>query len=319
MILLNFFIFLCFLSLLLWAGPLLIKALMGMAKFLGWREFIIAFFVIAFASAAPNFFLGISAALYGIPELSFADVVGGNFVDLTLAIALAVLVAKKLPTDSRLVQASCLFTALIALLPLFLILDGTLSRGDGAVLIFVFCFYVIWLFSKKERYIKLYDDNDSFSLVKSFKIFLQDFLKLILGIILLSVGAVGVVRTVSFLAQAMNLPLSLFGILVIGLGNALPEIYFAIVSARRGETWMILGNLMGSIVVPATLVLGAVALVRPINIPDFSPFVLISIFLVGAAFLFFFFIRTGREITKKEAIFLLLFYILFVVLQVLLG
>ena len=75
---------------------------------------------------------------------------------------------------------------------------------------------------------------------------------------------------------------------------------------------MVLGNLMGSIIVPATLVLGIVALIRPIEIADFSPFAIARLFLIIAAFFFLFFVRTGKKITKKEAIFLLLIYIAFV-------
>lgn len=314
MIFLNLLFFSFFLALLLWSGSFVVRALMEIAKFLGWREFVVAFFIIAFASTAPNFFVGIASAFHKIPELSFGDVVGGNLVDLTLAVALATLIAKTLPTKSRLVQSSSLFTIIAALLPLILILDGILSRGDGVLLISAFSFYLFWLFSKRERFTKIYKVDKE--LAKGFVGFLKNLVKVIGGILLLLVGAEGIVRTISSLAEALNWELSLLGILIVGLGNALPETYFAIASARQGQTWMILGNLMGSIIVPATLVLGTVALISPIVIPDFSPFVVARIFLIIAAFLFFFFIRSGREVTKKEAIFLLFLYILFLISEV---
>jgi cation:H+ antiporter len=106
--------------------------------------------------------------------------------------------------------------------------------------------------------------------------------------------------------------LPLIGILVVGVGNCLPEIYFAIISARKGQTWMILGDLMGSIITPATLVLGLVALIHPIEIVDFSPFAIARFFLIISALFFFFCVRSGRKITRKEAIFLLFVYIAFV-------
>lgn len=315
MIFLNILLFIISLALLLWAGSFLVSALMRIAKFLGWREFVVAFFVIAFASTIPNFFIGISSALHKIPQLSFGDVVGGNLVDLTLAVALATLFAKTLPTKSRLVQASSFFTIIVALLPLLLILDGTLGRGDGLLLIFAFFFYIFWLFSKKERFTKVYEDRKDLP-IKGFIFFFKDLVKVIIGIGLLLIAAECVVRTLSFIARSFNWQLSLLGILIVGLGNALPETYFAIASARKGQNWMILGNLMGSIIAPATLVLGTVALISPIVIPDFSPFVIARVFLIIAALLFFFFIRTGREVTRREAIFLLFLYILFVILEI---
>lgn len=307
----HIIIFFLSVFLLLWSGPFLVSALTRMAKFLGWKEFVVAFFLIAFAATLPNLFVGLSSAFHGIPQLSFGDVVGGNLIDLTLAIALAVFVAKGISVESKLAQATSIFTITIAILPILLILDGVLGRGDGIILILVFIFYVYWLFSKKERYTKIYDSSDV-PIVKEFKIFLKDLGRVFLGILLLLLAAEGIVRTALFFAESLNLSLALIGILVIGLGNSIPEIHFAIVSAKKGEAGMVLGNLMGSIIVPATLVLGIVALIHPIEITDFSPFAIARLFLIIAAFFFFFFVRTGKKITKKEAIFLLFIYIAFV-------
>jgi len=289
---------------------------MRIAKFLGWKEFVVAFFVMAFAASLPNLFVGISSAFHKIPQLSFGDIVGGNLVDLTIVVALAVLVAKGLPAESRMVQASSIFTILIAILPLLLILDGKLGRGDGVLLILVFFLYIFWLFSKKERFAKVYDGEKE-SITKEFKIFFKSLGKIIFGIILLLLAAEGIVRSAAFFAQSLNLPLALIGILIVGLGNALPETYFAIISAKKGETWMILGNLIGSVIVPATLVLGIVALICPIEIVDFSPFAIARFFLIISALFFLFFVRTGRKITRKEALFLLLIYIAFVATEIL--
>lgn len=287
-----------------------------MAKFLGWREFVVAFFVVAFAATIPNFFVGISSAIHKIPQLSFGDIVGGNLIDLTLAVAIATLFAKGLPAESRTVQTTSIFTIIIAILPLLLILDGTLGRGDGIILILVFGFYIFWLFSKRERFTMIYDGS-KIPIIKEFRNFIKDLGKVILGIMILLLAAEGIVRASSFFAQSLNLSLALIGILIVGIGNSIPETYFAIASARRGKTWMILGDLMGSVVAPATLVLGIVALICPIEIFDFSSFAIARFFLIIAAIFFFFFVRTGRKITKKEALFLLGIYITFILVEIL--
>lgn len=301
---------------LFWSGTWLVRALTGIARFLKWREFVVAFFVIALAATIPNLFVGINSALNKIPQLSFGDIIGGNLIDLTLAVALAVLIAKtSLPAESRLVQTSGLFTVAITLLPLVLILDGVLGRGDGLVLLGVFFFYLFWLFSKEERFKKIYEEKEK-EIIKSFRDFLKNLGKVILAIFLLLLAAEGVVRSATFFAESFNLTLPLIGILIVGLGNALPEIYFAIASAKRGETWMILGDLMGSIIVPATLVLGIVALIYPIKILDFSPFAVGRFFLIIAAFFFLIIVRSGQKITKKEALILLAIYLLFVIVEI---
>ncbi len=331
------FIISCFL--LFWSGSRLVKGLMKMAKFLGWREFVVAFFVMAVAGSAPNLFIGINSALRGIPQLSFGEIVGGNVADLTLAVALAVLIGgSALPVRSRMVQTSTIFTAAIAVLPLILILDGVLGRVDALILLSAFAFYIFWLFSKKERFQRVYVNNKhnkenkkensaikheprdwktiEYGIFRQFKNFFKAFGKVIIALLLLLVASEGIVRSAQAFSSALGVTLPVVGILIVGLGNALPETYFAILSARKKRTWMILGNLMGAIIICATFVLGVVALIHPIEITDFSPFAIARVFLIISALFFLVFVRTDRKITKKEAWFLLLIYVTFVVAEV---
>jgi len=309
-------IFLICCALLYFSGEWVIVGLMRIARFLDWREFVVAFFVMAFAASLPNLFVGVTSALRQIPELSFGDVAGNNLVTLTLAVALAVLIGKKeLPTESRTVQTTSIFTIVAAILPFILILDGILSRADGIILILLFVFYLFWLFSKRERFTKIYEEH-KILIIKESKIFLKDLGKLILGVLLLILAAQGIVASAQFFALNFNLPLILIGVLITGLGSALPETYFAIASARRGETWMILGDLMGAVIVPATLVLGIVALICPIKIIDVLPFAIARFFLIISAIFFLLFVRTGRKITKKETLILLGIYIAFLLVEI---
>ena len=287
-----------------------------MAKFLGWREFVVAFFIMAFAGTLPNLFVGINSVWHKIPELSFGEIVGGNVVDLTLAVALAVLIGgASLPARSRMVQTSAIFTVGIAILPLLLMFDGKLGRGDGLILICGFFLYLLWLFSKEERFKKVYNSGKG-KPIRKFKNFFKDLGKVSLALILLLLAAEGIVKSARNFSEDLNIALPVIGILIVGLGNALPEVCFAVASARKKQTWMILGNLMGSIIVPATLVLGIVALLSPIKIADFSPFVIARVFLIISALFFFICVRTDQKITKKEALILLGVYLLFVVSEI---
>jgi len=277
---------------------------------------VVAFFVMAFAASLPNLFIGITSALKGIPQLSFGDIAGNNLIAMTLAVALGVLAAKnrEIPAESRMAQTTLVFTIAAAILPLLLIRDNTLSRADGLLLMAFFAFYVYWLFSKKERFAKIYNDRQTrqIPIAKELKLFFKDAGKLVLGIIFLIISAQGIVVSAQFFARSFNVSIILIGLLITSFGNALPDIYFAIVSARKGETWMILGGLMGAVIMLSTLVLGIVSLIHPIEILDFTPLIIARIFLIISALFFFFFVRTGRQITKKEALFLILIYIAFV-------
>ena len=317
MLLLYILIFIISCVFLYLAGEWVINGLMNIAHFLKLKEFVVGFFIMAFSASLPNFFVGIFSALHKIPELSFGDIVGGNVINLTLAISLAVLLAqgKEVLAESRVVQGTSVFVLISAILPIILLLDNELSRSDGIVLIIFFILYNIWLFSKKERFSKVYDGKD-LPILKELNIFLKSIGKVILGFFLILIAAEGIVKSAQFFAQFFNFPLVLIGVLIVGLGNAIPETYLAIVSARRGQGWLILGNLMGSIIVLATLVLAIVALISPIKILDPSPFLIARLFLIISAIFFFFFVRTDRKITKREAIFLLFIYIIFVIMEI---
>lgn len=317
MLALNILIFIVSCLALAFSGKWLIGALAGVARFFGWREFVVAFVIMSFASSIPNLFLGISSALAGIPELAFGDIVGGNVVDMTLVVALAAFLSQKgLPAESKMVQNSAVFTMFIAVLPLLLIWDGNLSKVDGVILIGSFFLYLFWLFSKQERFSKNYNHAKNCGLLEKLRNFLKDIFIILLSVAVLILASQGIMMSSFYFAKAFNFPLFMIGILIVGLGNAMPETYFSILSARKGQCWMILGNLMGSVVVAATLVLGIVVLIRPVVITDFSSLFVARLFLIVSALFFFFFLRSGQKITRKEAVILFLIYIIFVLSEI---
>ena len=299
------------------SGKWLVGALSRIAKFLGWREFVAAFIIIAFGTSIPNIFIGVISAIHKIPQLSFGDVIGGNVIDLTLVIALAIFVAGGIPTGSRTVRSSSLFTLFIAILPLILALDKTISRIDGLILIMAFFLYIWWLFSKDERFTRVYDDSFQKESLKSLKSFFKDAGIMLGGLVLLILSSEVIVRSASYFSVNLGTSIASIGLLIVALGNCLPEIYFSIASAKAGQTWMILGDLMGSVIICATLVLGVVALIYPIQITDFSPFAAARFFLIISSLFFLIFLRTDHKLTRKEGFFLLLLYIAFTITEIL--
>ncbi len=309
-------IFIASVFILSWLSSRLVATLVNTAKYLHWREFIIAFFVMAFAGSLPNLFVDINAALHGLPQIAFGDVVGGNLVDLTLVMAIAILFgAGSLPAESEMVQKSAIFTSIIAVLPILLVWDGKLDRIDGVVLLGAFALYTFWLFSKGDRFKKKYAGRPKNN-AKGYFSFLLNIAKIIIFLGLLLATSYFIVNSAQFFSVQLGISLSLVGILIIGLGNCFPEAYFSIISARRGENWMVLGDLMGSVIVCATLVLGIVAMISPFEINDLSPFLITRIFTIVASLIFLVFIRTGRKVTKMEGLLFLFIYILFLLVEI---
>ncbi len=310
-------IFIISILFLFWSSRWLVESLTKIAKFLGWREFVFAFWIMAVAGSLPNIFVGIGSIIEGVPVLSLGEIFGGNIVDLTIAVALTVLISKNgLSVQSRTVRGTAFFTLIVAILPLLLIHDRVLSRIDGMVLLLIFIIYVFWLFSKQERFTRVYDGEEKKVEIKEIT---NNLFLLIGATVLLFLAAGGIIKTSIFFAETFNVPLILIGILVVGLGNALPEIFFGIQAARKDEDWMVVGGLMGAVIGAGSLALGLVALLQPIylNYPEVSLLMVTRIFLILAAIFFLLFIRTNHKITRKEGIFLLIVYLSFIIVQIL--
>ncbi|MFH1780966.1 MAG: sodium:calcium antiporter [Candidatus Nealsonbacteria bacterium] len=297
------------------AGKWLIDALSRIGVYLKLKEFVLAFLIVGIGATIPNLIIGVVSALHKIPELSFGDVMGANIFDISIVVGLAALIScGGLSSNSRTVQGSSVFVIIIALLPLFLIFDGNLSRMDGAVLLAAFAVYTVWLFSKKDRFTKIYENYPQ---KFSTKEIVKDVLIIFAGLVLLFIGGQGVVYSAMFLYETFHLPLGLIGIFIVAIGTCAPEVFFSLQAARKGQDWMILGSLMGNVVATSTFVLGVVSLITPIKIVDFSPFIIARLFLIIAALSFFFFTKTGRKITKKEGLILIGIYIAFLITQIL--
>jgi len=314
-----FFYFLIFLlccAALYFAGNWVVSGMARLAKLFGLKEFVVAFFIMALAATLPNLFLAIMSVINGVPELSLGDILGGNVVDMTLAVALAAFFSKNgIDAKGGTIQTSLIFTFAAAILPLAFLLDNNLSRVDGILLLGLFFAYIYWLLSKKERFKIIYSEHQV-SIGKQFKDFWRDIAKVGAGI----AGLIIIAQTLIFSAQSfsdqMGISLSVIGILIIGLGNCLPEIYFGIAAAKKEKTKMILGDLMGAVIMSGTFVLGLVAMLSPIEIGHLARFAAARYFLFAAAVFFYICARSGQKITKKEALMLLAVYIAFLITEI---
>lgn len=311
----SIFLLSCFV--LSWLSSKLIKTLTAVAKYLRWREFIVAFFVMGFAASLPNLFVDLNAAMHGLQQISFGDIMGGNLVDLSLSMAIVVLFSSRfISTKSKMVQTSAIFTIIVAVLPWILILrTGGLDRIDGIILIMAFFAYAWWLFSEDERFKKVYS-NKNVKNIKNKSSFAWDIVKIIVILATLLGSSYAVVYTAQYFASSLNISLALVGVLIVALGNCFPEIYFGVISARKEENWMVLGDMMASVIVCATLVLGVVALVAPFQIKDFSPFIVARIFMIIACVFYVIFIASSKKFTKKEGLLLLFLYLAFLLTEI---
>jgi cation:H+ antiporter len=298
----------------------MIDSFSKIAVYLGWKEFVVAFFVVSLGSVAPELFIGIISSLNKVPELAFGNILGQNILLLSFTIGICAITLKSgIEAESRTVRAGTTFAVFSAILPLFLILDGELSRLDGLLLLSFFFIFIFWLFSKKERFTKVYEGvnkkNKKINLISFFK----QLLIIFVGFLFIIMSAQGIVISSKNFSEIIGVSIPLIGILIVAIGVGLPETYFSFMLAKKGQSWMILGGLMGSVAISSTLVLGVVSLMSPIGIDttETSSFFMARIFLIICSFLLLFFVRSGRKISVREGIILVSVYISFIILEIL--
>src|SRR3989344_6528424 len=117
------------------SGGMLVRALATIGRMVHISEFALAALLIAIATSLPEFFVGISAALTGVPGLSLGDLIGANVLNLTFILGIGIVLSVGISFD-RSTRSSAFFAALaVAVLPIILALDRTLSRTDGFILL----------------------------------------------------------------------------------------------------------------------------------------------------------------------------------------
>ena len=137
------------------SGSLIVQALTRIARFLGWREFVVASLLMAFTTSLPESFVGISSAFHQKANLSFSNIIGSNIAVLTLIVGLSALTAKKLKFEGKALQRCSFYAPFITSLPLVLMMDSRISRIDGIILLLTAAIYFRWLIGHQWHFTKI--------------------------------------------------------------------------------------------------------------------------------------------------------------------
>lgn len=306
LLLLLFFSFL-----LIRASDILVCSLKKLSKTAHLGKFAITSFILALATSLPELFVGIASALENRPTLSLGNVIGSNIANLSIVIGGTALIGGTMNVVGEFLKKDIFYTFLAGSLPLILLLDNSLSRVDGLILLVVYAWYVATVLKLNERHGWLNGILGRLGKRKA-GVELSWFF---LGTILLIFSADMLVRVSYRLAELFHIPLFLIGLFLVAVGTSLPELSFSIEAIRKRQVAMILGNLSGSVVANSSLVLGITALIAPIKILYLQEYLLATIFFILIFGAFYVFVKTKRRLERWEGGLLFLFYLLFAMVE----
>ncbi len=281
----------------------LVKGSSSVAIKKGITPLVVGLTIVSFGTSSPELVVSISAALRGNAALAFGNVVGSNICNIALILGVAALI-RPIKVNLKVIKTDILIMIGVTVLLIVLVLDNSISRFDGAILVIGIIAYNIFTMkmAKKEK-----KDSEKYGEVKE-KTWL-DFLLILGGLIILVVGANLFLSGAINIAKMLGASDVIIGLTIVALGTSLPELATSVVAAIKDQGDISIGNAIGSNIFNILAVLGIAALIRPImlvgadafNTVDIGVMLLVSIILLPLAW-------SKLELSRLEGLFLLVIY-----------
>ena len=182
---------------------------------------------------------------------------------------------------------------------------GEIGTVDGILLLVLFIGFIAWTvsYALKERT----NEEEAEDIMSKGKCALF----IIGGVTAIMIGGNLVVDSAKSLALAAGMTETLVGLTVVALGTSLPELVTSIVAARKGEADLAVGNVVGSNISNILLVLGVSAAISPVSVTMMNA--IDGMVALVVTIIVFIMSGTNRTIRKKEGVFFIFVYVLYMV------
>ncbi|OQA03194.1 MAG: Inner membrane protein YrbG [bacterium ADurb.Bin400] len=288
---------------LLWSGGALAAALSRLSKSLHVSHYIIAFILMAATTTIPELFVSMMSSFDGQSSLALGTVIGSNIANIALIVGVLLVVNRKMSIEGSVKQGDMIYTALIAFFPFLLLVDGSLSRIDGLMMLTAFGLMFSKMIRDARFFTKIQRTTKDFDFWYDIGVFIG-------SVLLLLVASRYVVTYSEQLAVSLLIPLSVVGILVVALGTSLPEIVFAYKSSQSHMPEMSLGNITGSLIFNASVVLGIAVLISPVSVP-INHYIVPALFTLLLLLYMVVSAHNSNMLTKRWGFVLIALYIVF--------
>lgn len=290
----------------------------SVAKKLRIPTFVIGLTIVAFGTSAPELAVSLTAALKGSNDIAIGNVVGSNFFN-TLVVLGASAAITPISVEKGIIKKdyplSIFGAALLTVLSMDMILFNApamkISRVDGVILLLVF---VVFMYTTvkaglKERAASADDheqelSNISMPIGKSIII-------MVLGLAGIVFGGDLSVEGAKEIARAFGLSEALIGLTIVAIGTSLPELVTSVVAAKKGESDIAVGNVIGSNIFNVFFILGTSAAILPMNVS--STYLYDMIMLLAIMVISYIPIAKTKKVGRGMGVTMLAVYIVYTV------
>ena len=277
-------------------------------------KMLIGLTIVAFGTGAPELAVSISSLVNGTTDMLLGNVMGSNIVNILLLIGIAALIRpiriKKDTVSKELPLLLLISTALIVLFLDTILMNAeanTITRADGLICLLFFAIFIFYIISLARK-------NRKSSTGKEVE---KPKFRLGISLLLILVGLAGVVggselvvTSASNIASTIGVSDRIIALTVVAFGTSLPELITTIKAAKKGETELLVGNIIGSNIFNICIVLGLpVTLFGTITPESFE--IIDLIMLIGSAAILLLVARSGRKISRLEGLTMLLMFVIY--------
>lgn len=248
-------------ALLYFGGEVLVRYASALARRLGWSPLVIGLTVVAFGTSAPELTASMMANLEGAPDIALGNVVGSNTANLALILALAALI-RPVRSAAAFLRRELPLLLGVTLAAVGLGWDGALGRVEGALFLAVFAAF-LWVLLSSTRAAQPAEPPEE-GPEEPLPGVAHSLTLALVGCGILVLGAESLVHGAVTLARELGVPERVIGLTMVAVGTSLPELASSVVAARRNESDIVLGNVVGSNLFNILLILGLTATAKPI-------------------------------------------------------
>lgn len=258
-------------ALLGFGADVLVRGAVSLAQAAKVSAAVIGLTIVSMGTSLPELTVSVAAALRGSPDLSMGNVVGSNIFNIGIVLGVSALIFP-MRVHSSAVKMEWPFLFVASFLLLLLARDGTLDRLEGGFFVMSIALFTVYAVMIGRKAVGAEEEADltqqvSELTVASGKLTLGAALGLIaIGIVLLLTGGELLVRGAISLARSFGMTERLIGLTVVAAGTGAPEVATSIVAARRGQSEIALGNVIGSNIFNILAILGVAATITPLAI-----------------------------------------------------
>lgn len=302
----NLILLLIGLGLVVLGADWLVNGASSIARRAGISEFVIGLTIVGFGTSCPELVVSLTGAIEGNSDISVGNVVGSNIFNALFILGLTALVLPVGMTDKNRridIPITLVVTILLVVLGITGSMSGpVISRWEGIVMLLVFSVYLFYCFKS--------DSKDEFSETQQAILSFPKAITLTLtGLAGLIFGGDLFVDSATALARQIGVSDKFIAVTILAGGTSLPELATSLTAAIRGKEQLALGNILGSNVFNAMLILGLSSIITPLSFASMTIVDIAALILSSVLLLIWAYIGSRNRIDRWEGAAMLLCYV----------